>query len=197
MNYDNQFEQPNPEFNSINNEVQPLPNSFRSRIQQYLSYQYRKPMFLELFIFFTILFLIIYFLYHFLCKNKDQMKLKTLKREYAPFLDQKSIKKSDALVVSDNHSIHSDDYEDFLRYKMMKNRQMEAQKKKQNKLKSNKKLVNYHLLNSDPMRDYKRMTKEQITKLARKERNCLIDLNGIENNKILNDKYQNRIKSSV
>lgn len=65
---------------------------------------------------------------------------------------------------------------------------MEAQRKKaQNKFKHRNRL-NYRFLSSDPAADqYKRMTRDQISKLARKEKSCLIDLEGMEDDE--NDRH--------
>ena len=147
--------------------------------------------------------LIIFFLYYCLCKSsslKSSLKSSicsleespTWNQDYVPFLKRKLKKKLtknklvDALI-SDNHSMQSDDYEDFLKYKAKKMKyrhEMEAQSKRLNRSKNNKNLINYNFLNSDP--DYEKITRDQISKLARKEaQNCLIDLDGIEHGKLV------------
>ena len=218
MNYDYQPIANQPNDLNYQNNVQPsYPNSLYYQLQQYVSSFENSSyltIYLVIFIIAVLILLIIYFVYSCLrgpaAKSSLESAASSWRKDYVPFFNRKSKrlknrlnKISDALsdaVVTDNHSMQSDDYEDFLRYKakMMKYRQkMEAQRKKQNRLKSNKNLINYHFLNSDPVDDYKRMTKEQISKLLKREQDCLIDLDGIEDGRRLNDKYQNQIQSPL
>lgn len=178
------------------------PSSYLQRMEQYFQSQLKSNYYLIWFVILVLIVLVIFLVYSCLTNpTKTKKSLETIWERDAKPLIAKGLKRKtlaqrvgDALV-SDHHSMRSDDYEDFLRYKakMMKYRQMEAQRKKQQNKFKNRNLVNYRFLNADPANDqYKRMTRDQISKLARKEKSCLIDLDGMEDGQISTARYAER-----
>ena len=182
------------------------PSSYLQQVQHYIESQMRETSYqvyyLIWFIILVLLILFFYLLYSCLTNPvKTKKSLETIWERDAKPLIARGLKRKtlaqrvgDALV-SDHHSMRSDDYEDFLRYKakMMKYRQMEAQRKKQPNKFKHRHLLNYRFLHSEPASDqYKRMTRDQISKLARKEKSCLIDLEGIEGGQRSNGRYPER-----
>lgn len=170
------------------------PGSYLQRIDQYLQSQVHtisnQAYYLIGFIMIVLIILIFFLIYGCLTNPaKTKKSLETIwERDAKPLIAKRLKRKTlaqrvgDALV-SDHHSMRSDDYEDFLRYKakMMKYRQMEAQRKKQQNKFKNRNLVNWRYPDVDSANDqYKRITRDQISKLARKEKSCLIDLDGMD-----------------
>lgn len=199
---DNGYVQPQPQPFDYSS-----PSSYLKQMEQYVETQLKTAspptFYLIWFIFFVFILLFIYLLYSCLKNPKKTKKsLETIwERDAKPLLAKGLKRKTLAqrvgdAFVSDHHSMRSDDYEDFLRYKakMMKYRQMEAQRKKQQNKFKHRKLPIYRFLSSDPAtsEQYRRLTKDQISKLARKEKSCLIDLEGMEENEKSNARYTER-----